>query len=574
MVYRLLLASLTLLGGCGVSEPAIDVSRLSEEFVHATLAFSPVSATGAGYHVHENKRLDDLLDDYSPGSLDVQRKFYRDFEARVEKARARGFGGDDGADLEILANQIGLALLELDTLQSYRHNPTVYVELIGNALYTPFVLEYARKTERYANIIRRLERIPALLDQARVNLTDAPEVWNTVAQEENEGNIGLIEKTLREAAPPEMLPRYDQAAAVALPALRSFSEYLKTDLSKRRSDWRLGSQKYEQKFRRVIAVGKTPAQILAEAEAHLKAVREQMHQLAGKLGAPPGGSIDVAVTHALLQISGRHATRDTYFADANRDLAEAREFVISRKLLPLPGRDNLKVIETPAFMRGIYAVGGFNPAPMLEPQLGAFYWITPIPADWPPDRTESKLREYNYYGLKLLTIHEAMPGHYVQFEYANDVQPRSRRMLRGLNANGPYVEGWAVYATELMLDEGYLEKSPELRMTFLKQQLRMLANTILDVRLQTMGMTDQQAMDLMTKQTFQELEEATAKLRRAKLSSCQLPTYFAGWREWNAVRDEYRTLKGKSFVLAEFHERALKAGAVPMPALRKILIGK
>jgi uncharacterized protein (DUF885 family) len=170
------------------------------------------------------------------------------------------------------------------------------------------------------------------------------------------------------------------------------------------------------------------------------------------------------------------------------------------------------VIETPEFMRGIYAVGGFAPAPPLEPQLGAFYWITPIPKDWPRERIESKLREYNFYGLKLLTNHEAMPGHYVQFEYSNDIQPRSRRVLRTAYGSGTYVEGWAVYATGMMLDEGYLDNSPELRLTFLKQQLRMLANTILDVRLQTMGMTDQEAMDLMVKQGFQETEEATVRV--------------------------------------------------------------
>ena len=132
-----------------------------------------------------------------------------------------------------------------------------------------------------------------------------------------------------------------------------------------------------------------------------------------------------------------------------------------KNLLTLPARSNLQVIETPEFMRGIYSVGGFNPAPVLEPQLGAFYWITPIPASWPADRISSKLREYNFYNLKLLTIHEAMPGHYVQFEFANDIQPKTRRVLRALYGNGPYVEGWAQYATQVMLDEGLPGRNSE-----------------------------------------------------------------------------------------------------------------
>ena len=237
-----------------------------------------------------------------------------------------------------------------------------------------------------------------------------------------------------------------------------------------------------------------------------------------------------------------------------------------KNLLTLPPRSNLQVIETPVFMRGIYAVGGFNPAPALEPQLGAFYWITPIPKDWPAARVDSKLREYNFYKLKLLTIHEAVPGHYVQLEYANDVQPQYRRLLRAVYGNGPYVEGWAQYATQIMLDNGFLDNSPELRLTFEKEELRVLANAILDVRLHTMGMTDQEALDLMQKRTFQEAEEATAKLQRAKLSSCQLPTYFVGWRGWNRIRDERRGMK-----LPEFNDRALKQGAVPLTALGGLL---
>jgi len=223
-------------------------------------------------------------------------------------------------------------------------------------------------------------------------------------------------------------------------------------------------------------------------------------------------------------------------------------------------------------MRGIYAVGGFNPAPPLQPELGAFYWITPIPKSWPKDRIESKLREYNDFGLQHLTIHEAMPGHYVQLEYANDVQPKSRRLLRNVFGNGPYIEGWAVYAQQLMTDQGYpAPNSLGMRLTWYKQLLRVLANTILDIRLQTMGMTDQQALDLMINDTYQEKEEATAKLQRAQLSSCQLPTYFSGWKGWLQTRDHYQQKQGANFSLKDFHERALKESAVPLPVLDRLL---
>ena len=169
---------------------------------------------------------------------------------------------------------------------------------------------------------------------------------------------------------------------------------------------------------------------------------------------------NAVIGEVLGKIAERHSTRDSYMEDARKDLEEARAFVQQKHLLTLPARSNLQVIPTPEFMRGAYAVGGFNPAPALQPQLGAFYWVTPIPASWPKDRVESKLREYNFYKLKLLTIHEAMPGHYVQMEIANDVQPRGRSLLRSVFGNGAYVEGWGQYATQMMLDEGFLDHNP------------------------------------------------------------------------------------------------------------------
>ena len=566
--------------GCSRKAPE-GLAQLRDEFVYEQLSFSPVTATQVGYHQHKGVNLDSLVDNVSQAELDRQRQFYRQFRQRLTQAvRPEELSAEDRADYDLISDQISLQLLELDEIQNWRHNPTVYVELIGNALFYPYVLEYAPKPERYRQIISRLEKAPAFLDQARQNLAAAPEIWRTVAIDENNGNIGLVDKTLRAGAPAELKADFDKAASTALTALRAFNDYLKNDLAKQQGDWRLGKEKYARKFRYVLESDQTPEQVLAAAEQELKAVRKQMFDLALPLHHKMYPShkdpvdLNLIVGETLARIAEKHATPDTYFSDARRDLNEAREFVLAKNLLPLPPHDNLQVIETPEFMRGIYAVGGFVAAPALEPQLGAFYWLTPIPKTWPRQRIDSKLREYNFYNLKLLTTHEAIPGHYVQLEYANQVQPQGRRVLRAVFGNGAYVEGWAVYSTEMMLDEGYLDNSPELRLTFLKQQLRVLANAIMDVRLQTMGMTDQEAMDLMLKQTFQENEEATAKLQRAKLSSCQLPTYFIGWRDWRRVRDQYKQAKGAAFQLSEFHRQALAPGSIALPSLARILTGK
>jgi uncharacterized protein (DUF885 family) len=569
--------------GCGKS-PSQKLTTLSEEFVYSSLAFSPSSATAAGLHQYQKQNLDEMLDDFSEQNLARQRTFYEKFRDRLADLNSADLTPEDHADLTILQDQIALNLLDLTEIHSHQHSPQLYVETLGNALFAPYVLEYAPKPDRVRHIVARLQKVPLYLDQASSNLVSAPDVWDQVAIEENQGNMNLVDKEIRAGIPPGQTESYARSARVALDAMTKFDRFLRNSLHDRNNhDWRLGGNVYTRKFRYMLQSGSEADDTLQHAERDLITVRARMLELALPLhrAAFPshkdhadltGADRENAVIGEVLgKIADRHADRDSYLDDARKDLDEARAFVREKHLLTLPPRANLQVIPTPEFMRGSYPVGGFNAAPALEPQLGAFYWVTPIPASWPKERADSKLREYNFYKLKLLTIHEAMPGHYVQMEIANDVQPTARRVLRSIFGNGPYIEGWGQYSTQVMLDEGFLAHSPELALTFAKEELRVLANAILDVRLQMLNMTDQEALDLMQKQTFQEVEEATAKLQRAKLSSAQLPMYYVGWHAWIKTRDEYKQAKGSAFSLADFNDRALREGAVPIPVLGSLL---
>jgi uncharacterized protein (DUF885 family) len=539
----------------------LQFNQVVDDFVFGTLGLSPTTATGIGYHRHHGAVLDDELEDFSPAGIKASLNLLSDIEIRIGKLDSKSLSAEQRADIDIMHDAIEATRLDVEEMQSYRHNPTTYVELIGNALYTPYVLHFAATDERFRHIIKRLNLIPQLIRQAEDNLQDSPEVWNRVAREENAGNVDLIEGTLRTNCPAALLHDYAQAAAPALDALRGFNIWLGTSLSKKTADWRLGARRYAKKFRFVLAIGKTPETLLSEAEADLAKTRNEMVQLA----------LPKTVEQALADVALHHATPATYMSAAKQSLATATAFVKLKDLVTLPPSANLQVIETPVFMRGIYGVGGFNQAPALEPKLGAFYWVTPIPDSWPQPRIDSKLREYNDSGLQHLTVHEAMPGHYVQAEYANNVQPRSRRLLRNIFGNGPYVEGWAVYTQQLMAEQGYLSDTPGYRLTLAKQMARVLANTILDVRLQTMDMTDRQALELMTKGAYQETEEASAKLQRAKLSSCQLPTYYAGYKGWLSVREHFKNTHGDAVTLKQFHEASLREGAVPLPVLDELV---
>src|SRR5438093_3985535 len=235
---------------------ASDFEKLTEDLLYGSLALSPVSATQTGYHDHNGVQLDEILDDYSGAGIETQRKFYAAFHSRVNALNPSSLDKEQRADLEIMKNNLNLSLLELNTIQSYKHNPTVYVELAGNALFAPYVLEYAPKDRRYQHVIKRLEKVPALFEQARVNLLDAPEVWNRVAREENDGTVDLIDKTLRGEVPEPQKADYERAATRAIAALKDFNTYLASALSKKTSDGKLGRDKYVQKFSYILATEK------------------------------------------------------------------------------------------------------------------------------------------------------------------------------------------------------------------------------------------------------------------------------------------------------------------------------
>src|ERR1700692_1495304 len=253
--------------------------QLVDDFVLGTLALSPTTATSFGYHVHHGASLDDMLDDFSPAGIAASRGLLQDIEARIARLDTASLDAEQRADIDIMRNAIGASRLDIDEIQSYRHNPTTYVELLGNGLYTPYVLQYAPVVERYRHIINRLNKIPELIRQAEANLQDSPEVWNRVAREENSGNVSLIDTTLRGECPAGERMRYDQAAAAAIAALNGFNRWLEYHLAETSSDWRLGKERYAKKFRLVLATGKTPEALLAEAEADLVKVRAEIARL-------------------------------------------------------------------------------------------------------------------------------------------------------------------------------------------------------------------------------------------------------------------------------------------------------
>ncbi len=217
-------------------------------------------------------------------------------------------------------------------------------------------------------------------------------------------------------------------------------------------------------------------------------------------------------------------------------------------------------------------MAGFHSAPPLEPQAEAEYWVTPIDPKTPEASVESKLREYNNYTLQWLSIHEALPGHYIQFEHLNNIQPERRRLLRSLYANGAYVEGWAEYIAQVMMDEGFLNRDPRFRMVMRKIRLRVISNAILDIKMHTMGMTDAQAMELMSQDAFQDPAEAEGRLQRVELSSSPAPHLLRRPAPVARLQNKNQAAAGANFDLLKFHDHVLDEGPLPVPIVEKLVM--
>jgi uncharacterized protein (DUF885 family) len=309
----------------------------------------------------------------------------------------------------------------------------------------------------------------------------------------------------------------------------------------------------------------------AETRAEMYALARQV--LAGRPDAPPLPAQPTAeqqqagIEAALALSYAKRPPRERLEERARETLAEATAFVRAKGFIRMPAGP-VKVITMPKFQQGNSVAYNDPPGP-FEKGGQNFYAVSPIPAEWSDAQATSFLSEYNDYMIHDLSIHEAMPGHYLQLDHSNE----SRDPLRAYLWSSPFVEGWAVYAEGLMKDEGYLNGDPLFKLTVLKMRLRSVTNTLLDIGIHTEGMTRDQAMELMMKGAFQQEREAAGKWVRANLSSVQLLSYFTGYEEHRELRAEAEKRWGRDFSLRRYHDTVLSFGSPPAKYVRALMFG-
>jgi uncharacterized protein (DUF885 family) len=542
------------------------MQKLSQEYLNALFQYSPTTASQVGYHQGD---VDQHLDDVTEAARKKRSAWLHDFGKRLESIdkgpNAVKLDREDEADRDLLRQSIALDLLDLDEAHPYTRRADQPIDWLGSVFFMMSAREYAPLEKRASDVAARLGEVPRALKDAQANLTTNVPEFRAAAKDDGAGLLDYLEHQLfKKFEKTAAAPRIQKSLPEAVAAVKSYLAFVDGPLAKKpASSFRYGKQLYDKRFGPYLQTDRTPDDVLASAERRMTDVKKEMAELAQKIAGKPD------IRAALDATAKDHPSAEQLFSTVRDNLKRTTQFVRDKKIVTLSARENLQVIETPPFLRSQLGVAAFDGAPPLQPSLGAFYYVTPFPTNWPKEKVESKLREYNRWMLEILTIHEAMPGHYVQFEKANEVQPETRRVLRWILGAGAYIEGWAQYAQDVMVEAGYANADPRLRLTNLKMELRALANTILDIRLQSGNLTDEQAMKLMTEDAFQERSEAELKLRRAKLSVTQLCSYFVGLEAWRALRRAAQAQPG--FDLRAFHDRALGEGAVTLPTLKTLL---
>ena len=561
---------------------------LVDELLAEYFRRSPVLATTIGIHDHDG-RWPDLTDSGRRNDL----RFLGEALERLEAVDGKALTPDERADRRTLIAYFSADVLALEDLRDPSWNPMTYVYLTGDGLFLLLAREFAPLAQRLADAASRLRTLPSLLDQARENLL-APRHGaegtcsaRHVSQFHTEKAIttmaGVVElaRAAGEAADAlgdaRLQGEVRAASAMAVQALEAYVEWLRDGLLPRADgEFRLGPDLYDRKFRHALKTELTPDQLEARAAAAFGEVRGQMVELARRLwpdwiGAEPMPDDDGHLVRRVIDaIAVDHPAGDELLDFCRAETERIEAFVRERDLVGL-AEEPMQVIWTPPFLRAFGGAMLIPPGP-LDRGLDSFFAITPMPDDWTDEQRESYLREENGRQLRLLTIHEAVPGHYLQLAYSN----RSPSLVRTAFSSGVFAEGWAVYITQVMMDVGYGADDPAFMLVHLKFYLRAIINTLLDIGIHAGRMDEEDAMRLMVEGGFQERSEAANKWERARLSSTQLCEYFLGAVEMTDLEHEARRrakASGDEFVYRPFLESVLGHGTPPVPVIREILLG-
>lgn len=556
--------------GLGKDNAAFAVFENS--FLEALWKLNPDWATTEGYH-----KYDSLL--YIPND-DNREKLLNFTKLEIDSLSrfdVNSLSDVNRIDHHIMQNQMELMQWQIQQLKAYQWDPSSY-NVTGTFAYI-LNEHYAPLAKRLRNFYEKMANIPAYYKEAEKQIKNPAAELTSLAIEQHLNGIGVIEKDFGDSLRKSTVPAAEQKlmlarAREASEAVKAFAEWLKALKNDHPRSFRLGRELYEDKFKYEIQTEMTPQHIYSYAVERKKELHLEMFKISKQLwpqyfGKKPLPADTMGLIAQVIDtLSSKHVTPAEFQPAIEKLIPKLAAFVKLKDLVTLDPSQPLVIRREPGYMAGVAGASMSSPGPYDK--NGNSYFNVGSLAGWPAEKAESYLREYNQYTLQILCIHEAIPGHYVQLVYAN----KSPSLIKSVFGNGAMIEGWAVYGEEMMLDNGYDNNSPEMRLMWYKWHLRSVCNTILDYSVHVNNMSKQDAITFLTKEAFQQQAEAEGKWKRVSVTSVQLDSYYTGYKEITDLREAYKTKLGDKYKLKDFNEKFLSYGSAPVRFIKEAMLAE
>jgi hypothetical protein len=522
----------------------------------------PTSATFDGVHTH-----DDLVEDFSRAGVETQVRELGDFGRRLAAIDGAGLSETERLERPVIDANIRSRLYELESVRSWERNPQFYADLIATTLAGQVLFDYAPAEERARRILSKLRQIPRFVQSARDNIKDTPGIFVKVSLETLRGTIRFIEDDLPQALASlddlHLLGDLADGSQEAATALRGYADYLESDLGPRsKGSFRLGKDVFSEKLRLDEGLAVDSERLLDIAMRELRATQEEFKRAAARLDS-------VDPVDAWRRVKNEHPKAGELVPVVEQQLADLLAFINQEKLITVPDGERVFVAPTPRFYRWTFA-SMWTPGPFEPRRLNAYYYITDVDSTWPPERQAEHMRDLNYGALWAISIHEVYPGHFLHYQHLRRVESKLRKSI--LFASASFIEGWAHYVEQMMVEAGFGRRNEPVRLGQLAEALIRLCRMIVGIRLHTEDLSVEQGMRFFRDEAYMEEGSARREAERGTFDPGYV-VYSIGKLMLLKLREEYRALQGGRFSLRGFHDALLGNGTVPFRLHRQLLLG-
>ena len=549
-----------------------------DKFILELWKVYPEWASSQGYH-----KYDSVLVIPDEAARTREMAFSKAYLDSLKTFDLKNLSDNNKTDYYMIENQLNNSLWKITDEKAYEWDPAVYNVAEGFA--TMLGNNYDTLDTRLRHFSQKLLKVPAYYEAAKKNIKNPTLEHTQLAIDQNQGGTSVFEHDLQDALQKSHLSEAEKKqvtarAADAVKAMNDFADWLKKMKNPTPRSFRLGADLYARKFDYEIQSGYTAEEMYQKALLHKKELHRKMAALAIQLWpkyfkgeAAPADTLQL-IRQMVDKLSLHHVQPDSFQVTIEKQIPVLEAFIKTKNLVYLDPSKPLVVRREPDYMAGV--AGASITAPGPYDKNGNTYYNVGSLTGWSKEKAESYLREYNHWVLQILSIHEAIPGHYVQLVYSNE----SPSLIKSLFGNNTMIEGWAVYAERMMLEAGYgsdngsAEASPEMWLMYYKWNLRSTCNMILDYSVHTQNMSKEEAMNLLVKEAFQQQTEAEGKWKRVSVTQVQLCCYFTGFTEIYDFREQMKKQMGQQFNLKAFHEKFLSYGSAPVKYIKQLMLAE